>query len=56
MILRWASLDRAIFGSCRFRSIATTRLSSCHRLSLFFFFLKREDVPSSWSTTCFPLP
>jgi hypothetical protein len=25
------------------------------RLS-FSFFLKREDVPSPWSTTCFPLP
>jgi hypothetical protein len=24
-------------------------------LSFFFFFLKRGDVPSPWSTTCFPL-
>jgi hypothetical protein len=24
-------------------------------LSFFSFFLMREDVPSPWSTTCFPL-
>jgi hypothetical protein len=38
------------------RSTAATKLSSRWHLSFFYFFLKREDVPSPWSTTCFPLP
>jgi hypothetical protein len=45
-----------LLGRVALHSIAATRLSSRRHLLLFLFFLKREDVPSSWSTTCFPLP
>jgi hypothetical protein len=44
-------------GCNTLRSTVATKLSSQRCLSLFFlFFLKREDVPSPWSTTYFPLP
>jgi hypothetical protein len=49
-------LDRLPLGHDALHSTAATRLSLRRCFSFFyFFFLKREDVPSPWSTTCFPL-